>query len=98
MARDSGLYLQSLSQRIVQAARLAASVHLFESLRDTSQHFGRGIAVGAAGPVTPGNAREFSHDGSESRIGILTDDEPVAIASPARDVARRPSPCSDGAD
>lgn len=97
MAGESELNSETLSQRIVQAARLAVSVHLFDSLRDT-QHFGRRIAIGGAGPVTPGDARQFSADRSASRVGIVTGDGPVAIAAVTTDVSRRTRRCSDGAD
>ena len=47
---------KTLGERIVEAARLAAAVHLFESLAATSQHYGQQFAIGGAGPVAPATA------------------------------------------
>ncbi len=48
--------LSNLGQRIVEAARLAAAVHLFESLSGSSEHYGRQMSIGGAGPFAPPTA------------------------------------------
>ena len=47
---------RTLGERIVEAARLAVSVHLFESLAASSQHYGQRLAIGGAGPFAPATA------------------------------------------
>jgi hypothetical protein len=71
----------TLGERIVEAARLATAVHLFESLAATSQHYGRQFGIGGAGPVAPATAdrvhprRPFRIcDGDASR-GTRAEDE-----------------------
>ena len=47
---------KTLGERIVEAARLAVAVHLFESLAASTQHYGQQFAIGGAGPVAPATA------------------------------------------
>ena len=48
--------LQSLGSRIVKAARLAVAMHLFESLRETSERHARRFLIDGTGPVASGPA------------------------------------------
>ena len=54
--RTSGVVTKTLGERIVEAARLAVSAHLFESLAASSQHYGQHLAIGGAGPFAPATA------------------------------------------
>ena len=47
---------KTLGERIVEAARLAVAVHLFESLATGTQHYGQQFGIGGAGPVAPATA------------------------------------------
>ena len=47
---------RSLGERIVQAARLAVAVHLFESLPAASPNYGKHVSIGGAGPCAPATA------------------------------------------
>jgi hypothetical protein len=47
---------RTLGERIVEAARLAVAVHLFQSLATTSEHYGQQFGIGGAGPVAPATA------------------------------------------
>jgi hypothetical protein len=98
MGSESGK-LQTLGQRIFEAAHVAVAVHLFESLLQTSQHYGRRIGIGGAGPVSPGGgADDSSAVRRPSRESVVTDDEPVAHSPGAAGNSRRPPQYSDGAD
>jgi hypothetical protein len=90
--------LQNLGQRIVEAARLASAVHLFESLRNTSQHYGRRVGIGGAGPITPGDTSEDSSVRRTLRTAVVTDDQAAAHVPRAVGTSRRPPQSSDGAD
>ena len=48
--------MQALGERIVSAARLAVSAHLFESLAAASGNYGQQVVIGGAGPVVPATA------------------------------------------
>ena len=54
--RTVDVVTRTLGERIVEAARLAVSVHLFESLAASSQHYGQHLAIGGAGPFAPATA------------------------------------------
>ena len=87
--------LQTLAQRIVEAARLAASAHLFESLGQTSEYYGRRVAIGGAGPVPQGDgAADVLWDQVRprrtSREAFVTDDGPAVIPDRAAGSSRRP--------
>ena len=83
MASEPGIelqtQLQSLAQRIVEAARVAASVHLFESHGESSRHYGRRSGIGGAGPVPPRD--EAADSPAAPRQSPVTNDEPVAVAT-----------------
>jgi hypothetical protein len=84
---------KSLGERIVEAARLAVAVHLFESLSDSSSHYGsqygRRIGIGGAGPYVPGAAegRGVEPFGrTHLRAGVpATDGDPTHAAPPLAD-------------
>jgi hypothetical protein len=90
--------LQNLGQRIVEAARLASAVHLFESLQHTSQHYGRRVGIGGAGPFTPGDTAEDSSARRTSRTAVVTDDPAAAHVSRAAGISRRPPQSFESAD
>ena len=89
--------LQNLGTRILEAARLAAAVHLFESLPQSSQHYGRRVGIGGAGPVTPGDAADHSARRA-SRTAVVTDDHTAVHAPQAAGSSRRPPQYSEAAD
>ena len=66
---------RTLGERIVEAARLAVSVHLFESLAASSQHYGQRLAIGGAGPFAPATADRVH---SRRPFRILDGDEGAA--------------------
>lgn len=79
--------LQALSRRIVEAARLAVAVHLYESAArptscDGDRHHtnGRRIGIGGAGPFV-----------LNQRGGSATDGESPATSPATADLSRRPS-------
>ena len=90
--------LQNLGMRVLEAARLAAAVHLFESLPHTSQHYGRRVGIGGAGPVTPGGAAEQPSARRASHAAVVTDDPTAAYAPRAAGNSRRPPQHSEAAD
>ena len=56
MSTEAGLLqtrLQELAQRIVHAARLAASTHLSDAYHQSMNQYGRRIEIGGADPVSP---------------------------------------------
>ena len=53
---EPGMLNTTLGERIVAAARLAVAVHLFESLAAGSEHYGRQMSIGGAGPFAPATA------------------------------------------
>lgn len=67
--------LQTVAQRIVEAARLAAAAHLHGSLSETSEHYGRRIGIGGAGPVTPGGTEDSRLPARGQRVERVTHDE-----------------------
>ena len=80
--------IQDLGLRIVQAARLAVAVHLYESaaritspangdaVRAARQILRRQLTTGGAGPVDPGESDGDGIKPSGSRLGdLVTDDE-----------------------
>ena len=91
MATETGIDLQTLSRRIVEAARLAASVHLYESLPHKSEHYGRRVMIGGAGPDTQGDGAENSSVANHpGRTAVVTDDVPAAHPPEAAGLSRRP--------
>jgi hypothetical protein len=83
----ASIELQALSRRIVEAARLAVAVHLYESAArpsscDGDRHHtnGRRIGIGGAGPFV-----------LHQRGGSATDGENPATSSATADLSRRPS-------
>ena len=65
--RTSEVETRTLGERIIEAARLAVAVHLFESLAASSQHYGQQHAIGGAGPFAPATA-DRGHSRRPSRI------------------------------
>jgi hypothetical protein len=56
MITEAGLLqtrLQELAQRIIHAARLAASTHLSDAFHQSMNQYGRRIEIGGADPVSP---------------------------------------------
>ena len=47
---------KTLGERIVAAARMAVTVHLFESLAGNTRNYGQQFGIGGAGPVAPATA------------------------------------------
>ena len=83
--RESVIETQSLGERIVEAARLAVAVHLFESLSESSSHYGRRIGIGGAGPFVAGAGDEGdvgSFRCTRSRAGVQATDGDTAHAAP----------------
>ena len=91
MGIETGIDMQTLAKRIVEAARLAASVHLYESLQHKSEHYGRRVMIGGAGPDTQGDSAGLDpvahHPG---RTAVVTDDVPAAHPPEAAGFSRRP--------
>lgn len=77
--------LKALAQHIVGAARLAASVHLFEP---STQHHGRRVGTGGAGADLSRTDGGFGADRRAPSEAAVTDDEaaplPTRAAGPAR--------------
>lgn len=91
MAIETGIDMQTLARRIVEAARLAASVHLYESLQHKSEHYGRRVMIGGAGPDTQGDGAELNSSSAyPGRTAVVTDDEPAAHPPEAAGFSRRP--------
>ena len=86
------MQLQTLADRIVEAARIAAAMHLHESLHRSSEHYGQRVAIGGAGPVTPGDSEDSRLPNRPPRGEIVTEDESPAPPPPASDYSytRRP--------
>lgn len=100
MTGQPGIELQSglkaLAHRIVGAARVAASVHLFESSRTANQHYGRRGSAGGAGD-------DPSREDGGIRSARLTPDEAAvtddAAVPPTRAAGpSRPPRYSEAAD
>ena len=99
MAEQNGLEMQThlqmqlrtVAQRIVEAARLAAAMHQYESLRRDDEHYGQRVAVGGAGPVTPVGSEDSRLPDRPPRGEAVTDDESPAQPPP------RPHPGTPGA-
>ena len=75
----------SLGRRVVEAARLAVAVHLFESLSaGGSSHYGRRIGIGGAGPIVPGAGGADLHcsDRPHARAGVPATDGETTHAAP----------------
>ena len=93
MAEQTGLelqthlqvQLQTVAQRIVDAARLAAAMHLYQSLHHSSEHYGQRVAIGGAGPLTPGASEDSRLPTRPPRGDAVTDDESPAPPPPAAD-------------
>ena len=84
--------LQTVAQRIVEAARLAAAMHQYESLHN-SEHYGQRVTIGGAGPLTPGGSEDSHLPSRPPRGEGVTDDESPAPPPPAADhryTVRRP--------
>jgi hypothetical protein len=80
----------SLGRRVVEAARLAVAVHLFESLSSNSSHYGRRIGIGGAGPFVPGAGGEADVEGfgpRDPRAGVPATDGAKTHAAPPFDHA-----------
>ena len=91
MATETGIDMQTLARRIVEAARLAASVHLYESLQHKSEHYGRRVMIGGAGPDTQGEGAELNSAANHpGRTAVVTDDESAAHPPEAAGYSRRP--------
>ena len=85
--------LQTVAQRIVEAARLAAAMHQYGSLHQSSEHYGQRVTVGGAGPITPGGSEDSRLPTRSPRGDCVTDDESPAPPPPAADhryTVRRP--------
>ena len=90
----SAIDTSTLGRRIVEAARLAVAVHLFESLTATSPNHGRRIGIGGAGPFVPGKGDEGETSGDDaggdafrrphSRAGVPAKDGAPLHAAPPR--------------
>jgi hypothetical protein len=65
-----------LGERIVEAARMAVAIHLYESLAATQQ-FGQQVVIGGAGPVVGGNLRGHATGFARGDDGITDDGLPV---------------------
>ena len=82
--------ISTLGRRIVEAARLAVAVHLYQSLGDTSANYGRRIGIGGAGPFVPGKDDEgdaLTHDADafrrpHTRTGVQAKDGRTPHAAP----------------
>lgn len=107
MADESGLemrahlqmQLQTVAQRIVETARLAAAAHLFGSLASATERYGQRVAIGGAGPVSSVGSEDSRLPARPPRAGGVTDDAPPAPPPPASDYSfRRPRPRYTGAD
>jgi hypothetical protein len=59
---------KALGARIVETARLAVAVHLFESLAGGSQHYGRQFQIGGAGPRPAPATADRGHSRRPFRI------------------------------
>lgn len=70
--------LQTVAERIVMAARLAAAAHLRGPLSETSE-YGRRIGIGGAGPVMPGGSEDSRLPARAQRAERVTDDEFPAL-------------------
>jgi hypothetical protein len=94
MTGEPGVELQSglkaLAQRIVEAARLAASAHLFESAPGTGQHHGRRVAIGGAGPDLSRDDGAAGAGRRTSGEAAVTDDDAAALPTRAAGPARPP--------
>ena len=91
MGIETGIDMQTLARRIVEAARLAASVHLYESLHHKSELYGRRVMIGGAGPDTQGDGAELgSASGLPRRTAVVTNDVPAAHPPEAAGLSRRP--------
>ena len=91
--------LQSLARRIVDAAHVAASVHLFDSHEEAMQHYGRRVMAGGAGRVPPGDDVGADARGRRTSFdAAVTDDAPAAIPDRAAGASRRPPRYSEAAD
>jgi hypothetical protein len=84
----TGIDASTLGRRIVEAARLAVAVHLFESLSATSENYGRRVGIGGAGPFVPGKDDEGGGSDSpafrrpHSRTGVQAKDGRTPHAAP----------------
>ena len=90
--------LQAVAQRIVEAARVAAAMHLEATPGLGSEHYGQDehygqrVAIGGAGADTPGVSEDSRLPKGPSRGEVVTEDESPAPPPPASDYAhtRRP--------
>jgi len=82
--------LQTVAQRIVEVARLAAAAHLYGSPGDSSEDYGQRVAIGGAGPVSPAGAGDSRLPHGPSRAGFVMDDDTPAPPPPAPGARRRP--------
>jgi hypothetical protein len=64
----------TLGTRIVEAARLAVAVHLFESLAASTDNYGRRFAIGGAGPRHAPATADRVHPRRPFRIPAGADD------------------------
>lgn len=79
------MQLQAVAERIVEAARLAAAMHLEASPHQGSEHYGQRVEAGGAGPFTPGGSEDSRLPTRPPRAGSVTDDESPAPPPPAAD-------------
>ena len=75
--------LQTVAQRIVEVARLAAAAHLRGAPDDGSDNYGQRVAIGGAGPVSPADAGDSRPPHRPSRAGFATDGDTPAPQPPA---------------
>lgn len=93
MTDESGLEMQThlsirvqlMCEKISQIARMAAAMHQFESLKQSSEHYGQRVVIGGAGPVSPGAAEDSRLPHRPPRGEAVTDDAPPAPPPPAAD-------------
>ena len=74
--------LETVARRIVEAGRLAAAMHLYESLGDSGECYGQRVAIGGAGPVSPAESGDSRLPHRPPCAGVVTDDEPPAPTPP----------------
>jgi hypothetical protein len=74
--------LQTVARRIVESARLAAAMHLYESPGDSGEWNGQRVAIGGAGPVSPAEAGDSRLPHRPPCAGVVTDDESPAPTPP----------------
>ena len=79
--------LRVLAQRIVEAAEIAATMHLREPPPEVeaNEHYGQRAAAGGAGSPTPGGSEDSRLPTRPPRGEDVTDDDSPAPPPPAAD-------------